>query len=92
MPHDYQPLDRETAAALHNRLALRIAAEIMEEPIAAGGTMSDVMMLLESIMVGIALGCIPPGGDATMLDAIVGRTKDRIGRARLADIETVGSA
>jgi hypothetical protein len=92
MSNGGQPLDRETAAVLHNRLALRIAAEIMEEPIAAGGTMSDVMMLFESIMVGIALGCIPPGGDATILDAIVGRAKDRIAKARLADIETAGSA
>jgi hypothetical protein len=92
MSNGSQPIDRETAAALHNRLAPRIAAEIMEEPMAAGGTMSDVMMLLESIMVGIALGCIPPDGDATILDAIVGRAKDRIARARLADIETAGSA
>ena len=36
-------LDDEAATELHNRLANQIVAQIVNKPIAAGGTISDVM-------------------------------------------------
>ena len=47
-------LDDEAATELHNRLANQIVAQIVNEPIAAGGTISDVIMLCESVLVGVS--------------------------------------
>jgi hypothetical protein len=55
------------------RLAKQIVSQIVNEPIEAGGTMSDVMMLCESVMVGVMLGCFQLGSDAKVVDLIVGR-------------------
>jgi hypothetical protein len=54
-------LDDVAAAELHNRMAKQIGSQIVNEPIAAGGTMSDVMMLCESVLVGIVLECFQLG-------------------------------
>ena len=84
-------LDDEAAAELHNRLAKQIVDQIVKEPIAAGGTMSDVMMLCESVLVGVVLGCLPLGHDVKVLDLIVGRVKERLARARLEDLDAKGN-
>ena len=84
-------LDDEAAAELHNRLANQIVSQIVNEPIAAGGTMSDVMTLCESVLVGVVLGCFRLGSDTKALDLIVGRAKERLARIRLEDLQTEGS-
>jgi hypothetical protein len=84
-------LDDIAAAELHNRLAKQIVSQIMNEPITAGGTMSDVMMLCESVLVGVVLGCFQLGSDVKVLDLIVGRVKDRLAKIRLEDLKTKGS-
>ena len=63
----------------------------MKEPIAAGGTMSDMMMLCESVFVGVVLGCFQLGSDVKVLDLIVGRVKERLARIRLEDIDAKGN-
>jgi hypothetical protein len=80
-------LDPEQIAAAerHNRLAKQIVSEIVHAPISNGGTMSDVMMLCESVFVGVLLEFVK------MLDLIVDRVKERLARARLGDLETKGS-
>ena len=50
--------------------------------------MSDVMMLRESVLVGVLLECFKLGDDVKMLDLIVGRVKERLAKARLEDLET----
>jgi hypothetical protein len=84
-------LDDKAAAELHNRLAKQIVSQIVNEPIAAGGTMSDVMTLCESVLVGVVLGCFRFGSDVKVLDAIVGRVKERLVKVRLEDLETKGN-
>ncbi|HEX4614746.1 MAG TPA: hypothetical protein VGJ81_12950 [Thermoanaerobaculia bacterium] len=84
-------LDDEAAAELHNRLAKQIVDQIVKEPIASGGTMSDVMMLCESVLVGVVLGCLPLGHDVKVLDLIVGRVKERLARVRLEDLDAKGN-
>lgn len=79
-------LDDEAATELHNRLA----NQIVVQPIAAGGTISDVMMLCESVLVGVVLGCFELGSDAEVLDLVVGRVKERLAKARLEDLEPKG--
>jgi hypothetical protein len=83
-------LDEEAAAELHNRLAKQIVSQIVNEPIAAGGTISDVAMLSESILVGVVLGCFQLGSDVKVLDLIVGRVKERLAKVRLEDLEAKG--
>jgi hypothetical protein len=84
-------LDDVAAAELHNRLANQIVSQILEEPIAAGGTMSDVMTLCESVLVGVVIGCFRLGSDVKALDLIVNRAKERLAKVRLEDLETKGT-
>jgi hypothetical protein len=84
-------LDDEASAELHNRLAKQIVEQIVKEPIKAGGTMSDVMMLCESVLVGVVLGCFQLGSDVKVLDLIVGRVKQRLAQIQLEDLETKGN-
>ena len=59
------------AAELHNRLAKQIVSQIVNEPISAGGTISDVMMLCGSVLVGVVLGWFQLGSDVKAFDLIV---------------------
>jgi hypothetical protein len=83
--------DDVAATELHNRLAKQIVSQIVHEPIAAGGTMSDVMMLCESVLVGVVLGCFQLGSEVKAFDLIVTRVKERLAKVRLEDLETKGS-
>ena len=84
-------LEHVAAAERHNRLAKQIVLEIVYAPICDGGTMSDVMMLRESVLVGVLLECFKLGDDVKMLDLIVGRVKERLAKARPEDLETKGN-
>jgi hypothetical protein len=84
--------DDEAAAELHNRLAKRIVSMIVHEQIAAGGTVSDIMFLCESVLVGVVLGCFQLGSDERALDAIVSRVKERLAKVRLEALEMKGKA
>ncbi|MGO4722194.1 MULTISPECIES: hypothetical protein [unclassified Inquilinus] len=84
-------LDDEAAVEFHNRHAKQIVEQIVKEPIAAGGTMSDVMVLCESVLVGVVLGCFQLGSDVKVLDLIVGRVKERLAKVRLEDLEPEGN-
>ena len=84
--------DDEAAAKLHNRLAKRIVSMIVHEQIAAGGTVSDILFLCESVLVCVVLGCLQLGSDERALDAIVSRVKERLAKARLEDLEMKGKA
>lgn len=84
-------LSGEAAAELHNRLAKQIVEQIVNEPIASGGGMSDVVMLCESVLVGVVLGCFQLGSDVKVLDVIVGRVKERVAKVRLEDLKAKGN-
>jgi hypothetical protein len=84
------PFTPEAAAELHNRLVVQIVSTIFEEPIAAGGSMSDVMVLREGVMVGVIVGSFQLGSDAKMLDAIISQARARLARIRLADVAPQG--
>src|ERR1700722_13871915 len=56
-----------------------------------GGNISDVMVLCESVLVGVVLRCFQLGRDVRAFDLIVGRVKDRRAKIRLEDLETEGS-
>ena len=82
---------KSTLKELHNRLAKQIVSQIINEPIAAGGTISDVMMLCESVLAGVVLRWFQLGSDVKAFDLIVTRVKERLAKARMEDLETKGS-
>ena len=79
-------LTEEAAAEVHNRPAKQIVDQIVHAPIAAGGTTSDVMMLFESVLVGVVLASLPLGHDVKVLDLVVGRVKERLAKMRLGEL------
>ncbi len=65
-------------ATWHNRIANEIVGRILDEPIAAGGTLSDVAMLLESVLVGVIGRTFEPPVATQALDMIVSRATIRL--------------
>lgn len=78
--------------AIHNELAGRIVADIVKPPLAAGGSFTDVLVLLESVILGVMLIGVKLGGDGAVLDEVVLHVKERLAEQRLGNIEMSGSA
>lgn len=79
-------------ADLHNRLAGQIVASIVRPPLEAGGTTTDVMVLFESVVVGVSLAVIKLGGDEAVLDVVLKGARERLAEIRLKPIKPEGSA
>ena len=77
---------------LHNQIAGQIVASIVKPPIEAGGDYKDVLIVLESVIMGVMLVTARLGGDEIVLDTVVERVKERLAEKRLGDIETAGRA
>lgn len=77
-------------SALHNRLAGQIVASIVKPPLEAGGQFTDVLVLLESVIVGVLLMGVKLGGDEIVFDSLMERVKGRLAELRLKDIKTEG--
>lgn len=82
----------ERAAELHNRLAPEIVASIVKPVTKSGGTVEEILLVTESVLVGITLYCVRLGGDEKVLDAIVNGARARLAAIRLGSIEPEGSA
>jgi hypothetical protein len=80
------------AAAQHNATVGKIVSDIIDPIMKQGGTTSQIMVLTESVLVGVALACIKLGGDELVLDHMFGRAKERLVEIRLKDIKTEGKA
>jgi hypothetical protein len=85
------PLDTEAASELHNRVARQIVSQILNVPIAAGGSISDVLVILESVLVGVVVECFKLGHDGKVIDLIFTAAKARLAKVRLEDLEAKGS-
>jgi hypothetical protein len=81
---------RESPTDLHNRLAGEIVTSIVRPVIANGGSMQEVLVLTESVLVGVSLACVRLGGDDKMLDVMVEGARRRLAEIRQRDIETEG--
>jgi hypothetical protein len=84
--------DDHAATELHNKLSEEIVLKILQEPIVAGGSVSDVMLLCESVIVGVFLKTFHVGSDVKALDLVIGRVKERLAKARLEDVGPKGRA
>ena len=82
----------ELQAELHNRLADQIVASIVRPPLEAGGQFTEVLALLESVIVGVILAGVKVGGDEIVLDEVVLHVKERLAEHRLGDIPAAGNS
>lgn len=85
------PLSVEAAAELHNRIAREVVSRVVKEPIAAGGSLSDVLLICESVLVGVVVECFKVGHDIKVLEAIFSATKERLAKVQLEDLEAGGN-
>lgn len=77
--------------AHHNASAGDIVSSIIAPIIKGGGSTTDIMVLTESILVGVALYCIKTGGDEIVLDTMVKGAKDRLAEIRQKETEGNGN-
>jgi hypothetical protein len=75
---------------LHNRLAGDIVKQIVKPTLDAGGQFTDVLVLLESVILGVVLMAVKLGGDEIVLDEVMAAVKKRLAEQRLTNIETKG--
>jgi hypothetical protein len=80
------------ASAHHNAEAGKIVASIVRPIVTSGGSLNDVLILTESVLVGVALACIRLGGDEIVLNQMFEGAKGRLAEIRLKDIKTEGRA
>lgn len=81
-----------TQTEIHNRVAGEIVKSIVKPPLEAGGDMTDVLIILESVILGVMLMAVKLGGDDKVLDLTFERVRERLAEQRLGKIETAGTA
>ena len=84
-------LTAEAATELHNRVARRVVAEIIAETRAAGGSYSDLLMISESVLVGVVVECFRLGHDSRVIDLVFTAAKARLANIRLKDLRAEGT-
>jgi hypothetical protein len=82
--------DRSTE--IHNLLAREIVSRIVKGVLENGGSSVDVMVLTETVLVGVALTCIRLGGDDRVLDTMIDGARKRLAEIRLLDVQPGGTA
>jgi len=85
-------LSAEAATELHNRVARQAVAQIINETKAAGGSYSDLLVICESVLVGVVVECFRLGQDSKVIDLVFTAAKDRLARLRLEDLDAKGTS
>ncbi len=86
------PRGYATAAEVHNAEVGKIVRSIVAPIAMSGGTTTQMMVLTESVLVGVALACIRLGGDELVLDQVFAGAKARLAEIRLKDLQVEGRA
>jgi len=76
---------------IHNRDAGRIVTEIVKPTLDAGGEMTDVLVLLESVVTGVLSIAVKLGGDNDVLDIFIAGVRQRMAEIRLGNIDLPGA-
>lgn len=84
--------DSERQRLLHNKLAGEIVRSIVAPVKAAGGTEEDILVLTESVLVGVCAVIVKLGGDNAVLDVIVDGARQRLAEMRLTNAAPKGTA
>lgn len=77
---------------LHNRIAPEALKAIIRPINEAGGSVEDILVVLESVIVGVVLYGAKVGGDEIVVDTIMEGVKARLAEQRLGPIKPAGSA
>lgn len=77
---------------LHNELAGQIVGQIVRPVIESGGSYTEVLVLLESVILGVMLMAVKLGGDEIVFDTVVERVKQRLAECRLRHVNPAGTA
>ena len=85
-------LSAEAATELHNRVARQVAAQIINETKAAGGSYSDLLVICESVLVGVIVECFRLGHDSKVIDLVFTAAQARLARVRLEDLQAEGTS
>jgi hypothetical protein len=85
-------LSAEAATELHNRVARQVVAQIINETKAAGGSYSDLLVICESVLVGVIVECFRLGHDSKVIDLVFAAAKARLARVRLGDLQAEGTS
>lgn len=72
-----------TPAEIHNRDVGGIVKAIIKPTLEAGGEMTDVLVILESVIVGVLLFAVKIGGDEKVLDKLMEGVKERLAEQRV---------
>jgi hypothetical protein len=84
--------NHELLAETHNAAIKNIVASIVKPPLEAGGDLTDVMVVMESVLTGVMLVGVRLGGDEAVLDLMVGQVKARLNEIRMSAVKAEGSA
>lgn len=71
----------------HNEAVQRLVKEMW---VAANREPEALMVLCESLLVGVCMFTIKLGGDEAVLEVMMERARERLAELRLADLETEG--
>lgn len=82
----------EKQQQIHNQLAGPIVSAIVHPPLGAGGEVKDVLVLLESVILGVYSVCVKLGGDVPVWSAMSERIEERLAEMRLGDVLPKGKA
>jgi hypothetical protein len=85
-------LSAEAATELHNRVARQVVAQIINETKAAGGSYSDLLVICESVLVGVIVECFRLGHDSKVIDLVFTAAKARLAKVRLEDLQAKGTS
>lgn len=81
-----------TPHQVHNADAGVIVASIVRPTLEAGGEMSDVLVLLESVIVGVVMMAVKLGGVEIVLNKVIEGARARLAEQRLGSIAPKGKA
>jgi hypothetical protein len=82
----------EKQRRLHNELAGEIVKSIVRPPLEAGGSTTDVLILLESVITGVYAACVRLGGDPPVWSVMSQAIEERLAEMRLTDLPTAGQS
>ena len=83
---------KQDQQALHNTIAPDVVKQIVTPVILSGGDGKDVLVILESVVVGTMLAVTKLGGDNIVLDVFLDNCRLRLADLRLKSIDTAGTS
>jgi hypothetical protein len=79
-------------ADLHNAQVKKAYDLIVSNTLRAGGDARDVLVITESLLLGVIMTSVKLGGDLKILDTMVEGVKKRLAEKRLGDLQPAGKA